>query len=65
MIINMVNEASSMDISMKSKLYKHMKFNVTNSWGKDKYERLVKRGFKEDKTLDFVKDDPRIKFLLE
>ncbi|MBZ9637772.1 helix-turn-helix domain-containing protein [Clostridium sp. FP1] len=65
MIINMVNEASSIDISMKSKLYKHMKFNVTNSWGKDKYERLVKGGFKEDKTLDFVKDDPRIKFMLE
>ncbi|MBZ9626130.1 helix-turn-helix domain-containing protein [Clostridium sp. FP2] len=65
MIINMVNEASSMDISMKSKLYKHMKFNVTNSWSKDKYERLVKGGFKEDKTLDFVKNDPRINFLLE
>jgi transcriptional regulator with XRE-family HTH domain len=65
MIINMVNEASSMDDSMKSKLYKHMKFNVTNSWDKDKYERLVKEAFKIDKTLDFVKDDPRIKILLE
>lgn len=64
MIINMVNEASSMEDSMNSKLYKHMKFNVTNSWGKDKYERLVKGGFKEDKTLDFVKNDSRIKILL-
>ncbi len=65
MIINMVDEASSMDNSMKSKLYKHMKFNVTNSWDKDKYERLVKGAFKKDKTLDFVKNDSRIKFLLE
>ncbi|MFT5875038.1 MAG: transcriptional regulator with XRE-family HTH domain [Clostridium sp.] len=65
MIINMVNEASSMDGCMKSKLYKHMKFNVKNSWGKDKYERLVKGAFKKDKTLNFVKDDPRIKILLE
>jgi len=65
MVINMVNEASSMDDFMKSKLYKHLKFNVTNSWSRDKYERLVKGVFKEDKTLDFVKNDSRIKFLLE
>ncbi len=65
MIINMVNEASSMNDSLKSKLYKHMKFNVTNSWEKDKYERLVKGAIKKDKTLDFVKNDSRIKFLLE
>lgn len=65
MIINMVNEASSMENSMKSKLYKHIKFNVTNSWDKDKYERSVKGAFKIDKTLDFVKDDPRIKILLD
>ncbi|NRS83822.1 hypothetical protein BD780_001047 [Clostridium tetanomorphum] len=61
----MVNEASSMDDSLKSKLYKHMKFHVTNSWDKDKYERLVKSTIKKDKTLDFVKNDSRIKFLLE
>ncbi len=65
MVINMVNEASSMDASMKSKLYKHMNFNVTNSWDKDKYERLVKGAIKKDKTLDFIKNDSRIKFLLE
>lgn len=65
MIINMVNEASSMDNSMKSKLYKHIKFNVTNTWDKDKYEKAVKGEFKKDKTLDFVKNDSRIKFLLE
>jgi tetratricopeptide (TPR) repeat protein len=65
MIINMVNEASSMNDSLKSKLYKHMKFNVTNSWERDKYERLVKGAIKKDKTLDFVKNDSRIKFLLE
>jgi transcriptional regulator with XRE-family HTH domain len=65
MIINMVNEASSMDASMGSKLYKHMKFDVTNSWSKDKYERLVKGAFKKNKTIDFVKNDSRIRFLLE
>ncbi|EJO5349393.1 helix-turn-helix domain-containing protein [Clostridium botulinum] len=65
MIINMVKEASSMNDSLKSKLYKHMKFNVTNSCHKDKYELLVKESIKKDKTLDFVKNDSRIKFLLE
>lgn len=65
MIINMVNEASSMDASMKSKLYKHMKFDVTHSISKDKYENLVKMLIKKDRTLDFVKNDSRIKFLLE
>ncbi|MBU3217845.1 helix-turn-helix domain-containing protein (plasmid) [Clostridium estertheticum] len=65
MIINMVNEASSIDGSMKSKLYKHIKINVNSSWDKDKYEKTVKGAFKKDKTLDFVKDDPRIKILLE
>ncbi|AQS11199.1 transcriptional repressor DicA [Clostridium saccharobutylicum] len=65
MIINMVNEASSMDDPMKSKLYKHKKFNVTNSWSKDKYESLVKRVLKKRNDIDFVKNDFRIKFLLE
>ncbi|NNU78494.1 helix-turn-helix domain-containing protein [Clostridium estertheticum] len=65
MIINMVNEASSIDGSMNSKLYNHIKFNVNSSWDKDKYEKVVKGGFKKNKTLDFVKDDPRIKILLE
>ncbi|SHO51339.1 helix-turn-helix domain-containing protein [Anaerocolumna xylanovorans] len=64
-IINMVNEADSIDDFMKSKLYRHRKLKVTNSWSKDKYERLVKGTIKQDKTLDFVKSDPKIKFLLE
>ncbi|AKA70495.1 hypothetical protein [Clostridium scatologenes] len=64
MIINMVNEADSMD-NMKSKLYKHRKWKSSNSWNKDKYESLAKMRIKKDKKLDFVKDDPRIKFLLE
>lgn len=41
-IINMVNEASTMDDSIKSKLYSHMKFDVTNNWTKDRYKDLVK-----------------------
>lgn len=65
MIINMVNEASSMNDSLKSKLYRHIKFNVPNSWDSDKYKQLVKGIIKEDKTLDFIKNDSRIKFLLE
>lgn len=65
MIIKMVNEASSMGDAMNSKLYKHMEFKVNSSWDKDKYERAVKGAIKKDKTLDFVKNDARIKFLLE
>lgn len=64
LIINMVNEADSMD-NMKSKLYKHRKWKSDNSWDKDRYESLAKMRIKKDKKLDFVKDDPRIKFLLE
>ena len=64
MIINMVNEADSMN-NMKSKLYKRRKWKSANSWNKDKYESLAKMRIKKDKKLDFVKDDPRIKFLLE
>lgn len=64
MIIKMVNEASSMDNAMNSKLYKNMKFNVNSSISKDKYERIVKEAIKKDKTLDFIKNDSRIKFLL-
>ncbi|MFL0166574.1 helix-turn-helix domain-containing protein [Candidatus Clostridium helianthi] len=64
LIINMVNEADSMD-HIKSKLYRHRKWKTLNSLGKDKYESLAKMRIKKDKSLDFVKDDPRIKFLLE
>lgn len=65
MIIKIVSEASSMDDAMKSKLYKNMKFNVNSSISKDKYERIVKEAIKKNKALDFIKDDSRIKFLLE
>ena len=65
MIIKIVSEASSMDDAMKSKLYKNMKFNVNSSISKDKYEKIVKEAIKKDKTLDFIKDDSRIKSLLE
>ncbi len=65
MIINMVNEASTMNDSMESKLYSHIKFNVSESWDKDRYKELVKNAIRKDKTIDFVKNDPRIKFLLD
>ncbi|MBW6410878.1 helix-turn-helix domain-containing protein [Clostridium weizhouense] len=64
-IINMVNKASSMNDFMKSKLYTHMEFNNNHSISKNEYKRIVKMSIKKDKTLDFVKDDPRVKFLLE
>jgi transcriptional regulator with XRE-family HTH domain len=64
-ITKMVNEAGSMDDAMKSKLYKHRKWDTTNSWSKEKYERIVKESIKKDKTLDFDKNDSRIKVLLE
>lgn len=64
MVIKMVNEASSMGNAMNSKLYKNMKFNVNSSISKENYERMVKEAIKKDKTLDFVKNDSRIKSLL-
>ena len=64
-IINMINDADSMGYAIKSKLYTHMKFDVTNNWTKDKYKDLVKRGLKKRKNIDFVKDDPRVKSLFE
>lgn len=64
MIIKIVSEASSMDNAMKSKLYRHMKFNVNSSSSKDIYEKMVKEAIKKDKTLYFVKDDYRVKSLL-
>ncbi len=64
LIINMINEADSMD-HLKSRLYRHRKWKSLKGWSKDKYESLAKMRIKKDKTLDFVKNDPRIKFLLE
>lgn len=64
MIIKIVSEASSIDNAMKSKLYRHMKFNVNSSISKEKYKKMVKEAIKKDKTLDFVKNDSRIKYLL-
>ncbi|WP_160672557.1 helix-turn-helix transcriptional regulator [Clostridium sp. C8-1-8] len=64
LIVNMVKEAETMSI-MVSKLYKHRKWKVTKRLSKDKYESLAKGIIKKNKELDFVKDDPRIKFLLE
>ncbi|EKQ57695.1 MULTISPECIES: hypothetical protein [unclassified Clostridium] len=51
MIINMVNEAGTMDDSMKSKLYKHMKFDVAHNISKDKYKKLVKGALKKERIL--------------
>ncbi|MFT8352325.1 helix-turn-helix domain-containing protein [Clostridium saccharoperbutylacetonicum] len=64
LIINMVNKAESMD-NLKSRLYRHRKWKSFNSWSKEKYENLAKMRIKKDKSLNFVKNDPRIKFLLE
>ena len=65
MIVKMVNEASSMDDSMESTLYKHMNFNITHPISKDRYEEMVKEAFKKNEKLNFVKNDPRIKSLLK
>jgi putative transcriptional regulator len=61
MIENIVNEANSMNDFMKSKLYTHMKFNDAHSMSIDELKSFVKSSIKKDKTLDFVKNDPRIK----
>ena len=65
MVVKMVNEASSMDDSMKSTLYKYMNFNITHPISKDRYEEMVKEAFKKNEKLNFVKNDPRIKSLLK
>ena len=49
---------------IRDRLYRHMKFNVNSSISKDKYEKMVKEAIKKDKTLDFVKNDSRIKSIL-
>ncbi|MDT8718785.1 helix-turn-helix domain-containing protein [Clostridium sp. 19966] len=64
LITKMVNEAESME-HLHSKLYRHRKWKNLKGWSKDKCESLAKRRIKLDKSLDFVKDDPRIRFLLE
>lgn len=64
-IINMVNEAGSMDNSMKSKLYKQRNAKVSNKKSKDWYRKLAIDVIKKDETLDFIKSDARIKLLLE
>lgn len=65
MIKNIVNEIGSMNDFKKSKLYTHMKFNESDHMSIGEYEQLVKKSIEKDKTLDFVKDDPRIKLLLQ
>lgn len=64
-ITNMVNEAGSMDNSLKSKLYKHRNAKEKNEKSEQWYRNLVIEFIKKDNTLDFVKNDSRIKFLLE
>lgn len=64
-IVNMVNESGSMDNSLKSKLYKHRNAKENNEKSREWYRSLVVELIKKDNTLDFVKNDSRIKFLLE
>lgn len=64
-IRNIINEASNINDFINSKLYTHMEFNKNNSMNKDEYKKFIKMSIKKDKTLDFVKNDFRIKALLE
>lgn len=64
-IRNIINEASNINDFINSKLYTHMEFNKNNSMNEDEYKKFIKMSIKKDKTLDFVKNDFRIKALLE
>ncbi|WP_102399342.1 helix-turn-helix domain-containing protein [Haloimpatiens massiliensis] len=64
-IRNIINEASNINDFINSKLYTHMEFNKNNSMSEDEYKKIIKMSIKKDKTFEFVKNDARIKFLLE
>jgi putative transcriptional regulator len=58
---NMMSEARSMDHSQKSKFNKHAPEHEKND---DWYRNIVIEIIKNDASLEFVKDDPRIKILI-
>ena len=67
----MVDATDSLNDFMKSCLYKHIKFNFNplDEEETKKYREMlkksIKKSLKEDKSLDFIKDDPRIKAVLD
>lgn len=64
-IQNMMDKAESMGNSINSKLYKHISSKESGEKNKESYKNTVMTIIKEDDSLDFVKNDPRIKLLLE
>lgn len=64
-LVNMVKYAETMDSLSNSSLYKHRVLDKTNTLDKNKYKNIVKEAIKKDKSLDFVKNHSKIKFLLE
>lgn len=62
---NMINESTSMGNSQKSRLYKHKNAKENNLKSDDFYKDIVLEIIKKDTSLDFVKNDPRIKVLLK
>lgn len=63
-VINIVNKADTIQDFMNSKLYSSINFDHS-SVDKENHKSMMKMSIKKDENLDFVKDDPRIKFLLE
>lgn len=63
-VIKMVNEAGSKDNSLKSKLYKHRNAKEKNEQSEEWHRSLVIELIEKDNSLDFIKNDSRIKSLL-
>lgn len=63
MIEKMINELESMTDFQKSPLYSHMKFKKQSNL--EPMKKLLKKSFKSDSQLDFIKDEPRFKNIME
>ena len=60
----MVNDAGNMS-NIKSKLYSNIRVDIIDNMSEEDYKRLMKSRIKRDKTLDFIRDNSKVKFLLE
>lgn len=62
MIENIINSLETMIAYQKSSLYVHIKFKETNL---EPIKSMLKKAFKNDSNLDFIKDEPRFKSAIE
>lgn len=63
-IINMFNEANSINNVLKSKLFRHRNAEEKHENSNEGYRNMVIEMIRQDSDLDFVKNDSRIKIIL-